>query len=115
MEREKPRLPSDIECIEHECLRSTAKRTRAQRGLEVLLRIVSITLRIVSIKILELVNIREGKGDKRAVTPFDSRNRAIRTKKGLSVPDPPPTDHSSFPPAKATQLIVDKYVCRGKN
>ena len=35
IEREKPRLPSDIECIEHECLRSTGKHTCAQRGLEV--------------------------------------------------------------------------------
>ena len=72
-------------------------------------------LRIVSIKILELVDIREDKGDKSAFTPFDSRNRVIRTKKGLSVPDPPPTDHSSFPPAKATQLTVDRHGCRGKN
>ena len=57
-------------------------------------------LRIVSIKALELVNIREDKGDKSAATPFDSRNRVIRTKRGLSRPDSPPTDHSSSSPSK---------------
>ena len=45
-----------------------------------------ILLRIVS-KILEP---REDKGDKSAVTPFDSRNRVIRTKRGLSTPKPTP-------------------------
>ena len=44
-------------------------------------------LRIVS-KILEpQLDI----GDKIAATPFDSRNRVIRTKKGLSTPNKSPT------------------------
>ena len=43
-------------------------------------------LRIVS-KILEP---RKDKGDKSVVTPFDSRNRVIRTKRGLSTPKPTP-------------------------
>ena len=57
-------------------------------------------LQIVS-KILEP---REDKGDKSGVTPFDSRNRVIRTKRGLSTPDPLPTYHSSSSSPSKQQL-----------
>ena len=43
-------------------------------------------LRIVS----KILKPRKDKGDKSAVTPFDSRNHVIRTKRGLNTPKPTP-------------------------
>ena len=72
-------------------------------------------LRIVS-KILES---RKDKGDKSAATPFDSRNRVIRAKKGLSTPNKSPTCSLLllfiFTQQTATQLVVDRHGRRGKN
>ena len=61
----------------------------------------SCTVTNRSIKILELVNYREGNGDKTRSPPLDSRGRVIRTKKGLNPRSKARLDHSFSSPCKS--------------